>query len=53
MNLDAVELDPSIVEVARHWFGFQEDARMKIHACDGFEYLQEAASKGKTTATFI
>ncbi len=34
-RIDNVELDPDVVEVARKYFGFKEDGRMKVYIRDG------------------
>lgn len=43
MSIDAVELDPDIVEVARVLFALPEDGRIRVKVGDGREYL--AASR--------
>jgi spermidine synthase len=43
VRIDAVEIDPLIVDVARRYFGFREDARMTAHAADGRAFIEEAA----------
>ena len=43
LSLEVVELDPSISEIAKSWFEFKEDERMKIIIEDGLKYIQ---SKG-------
>jgi hypothetical protein len=43
MCLTAVELDPAIVEVAEHWFGFTADRRrLAVHVADGAAPAVEA-----------
>jgi spermidine synthase len=42
--IDVVEIDPLIVDVARQYFGFREDARMTAHAADGRAFIEEAAT---------
>ena len=41
-RIDAVELEPRVVEVAREWFGFQEDSLMTAHVADGRVFIEEA-----------
>ena len=41
MKIEAVEIDPAIVEVARSSFQLQEDDRMTIHVADGLDYIKE------------
>jgi len=35
VHIDNVELDPDVVEVAKKYFGFKEDDRMKVYVRDG------------------
>ncbi len=35
VQIDNVELDPDVVEVAKKYFGFKEDDRMKVYVRDG------------------
>ncbi|MBN2507378.1 MAG: fused MFS/spermidine synthase [Verrucomicrobia bacterium] len=41
--IDAVEIDPDVVEVARTFFGFQEDARLRAHVADGRAFIEQCA----------
>ena len=41
-RIDAVELEPRVVEVARDWFGFREDSAMIAHVADGRAFIEEA-----------
>ncbi|XP_044527809.1 eEF1A lysine and N-terminal methyltransferase isoform X1 [Gracilinanus agilis] len=42
-HIDAVEIDPSMLEVATHWFGFTQSDRMKVHIADGLDYITNLA----------
>ncbi len=42
LDIDAVELDPVVVEVARSHFGFRDDARMRAHVGDGRRFVEAA-----------
>jgi spermidine synthase len=44
--IDAVEIDPLIVDVARRHFGFREDARMTAHTADGRAFIEDATPGG-------
>ncbi|XP_050694174.1 eEF1A lysine and N-terminal methyltransferase-like [Eriocheir sinensis] len=44
--LTAVELDSAMVEVARQWFGFTPDDRLKVEVCDGLDYVERMAQEG-------
>ncbi len=38
-RMDAVELRPRVVELAREWFALPDDKRLRLHARDAWEYL--------------
>lgn len=40
-EIDAVDIDPEVVFVAREFFGFREDARMRVHVADGRKFIEE------------
>lgn len=48
--IDAVEIDPSMLEVATQWFGFSQSDRMKVHIADGLDYIASLAEGGEGTA---
>jgi spermidine synthase len=39
--IDTVDIDPDVVDVAKRFFGFQEDARMHAHVADGRRFIEE------------
>ncbi len=39
-EIDAVDIDPEVVTVARKYFGFREDTRMRAHVGDGREFIE-------------
>ena len=39
--IDVVDIDPVVVEVAKKFFGFREDAAMRVVVDDGRHYLQQ------------
>ncbi len=41
LHIDAVEIDPVVVEAAKNFFGVQEDERFKIHVADGAKFVKE------------
>ena len=41
--IDAVEIDPEVVYVAKQYFGFREDARMRVHVADGRKFIEGVA----------
>jgi len=40
MAVDVVELDQDVVDVARTYCGFAEDARMRVHVEDGRDFIE-------------
>ncbi|KAM5148382.1 eEF1A lysine and N-terminal methyltransferase isoform 2-T2 [Mantella aurantiaca] len=46
-RVEAIELDPSVLEVASSWFGFSQDERMKVHLADGLVHIKDLADKEK------
>lgn len=46
MEIDSVDIDPAIVEVARKWFGYQEDQRQRAHVADGIKFVQDTIKQG-------
>ncbi|KAK3516608.1 hypothetical protein QTP70_021942 [Hemibagrus guttatus] len=46
VRVDVVELDPAVLEVAKTWFGFQTDGRLKVILGDGLEHISMLESKG-------
>ncbi len=40
-RIDAVEIDPVVVEVAKQFFGFREDATQKAYVQDGRQFIEE------------
>jgi spermidine synthase len=45
MRIDAVDIDPVVVEVARSHFGFREDATLKAHVADGRAFIEAATQR--------
>nr|XP_027191646.1 methyltransferase-like protein 13 isoform X3 [Cicer arietinum] len=46
LEIEAVELDPVIVDIAREYFSFVDDKRLKVHISDGIQFVRENASSG-------
>ncbi|MCW8906656.1 MAG: methyltransferase domain-containing protein [Sedimenticola sp.] len=38
-RIDAVEMRPRVVDLAREWFGLPQDPRLRLHLMDAWEYL--------------
>lgn len=51
--VEVVELDPAVLEVAKTWFGFQTDDRLKVILGDGLEHISMLESKGKIFFFFL
>ena len=47
--IHAVEIDPSMLEVATQWFGFSQSDRMKVHIADGLDFITRLAEEEGTT----
>lgn len=45
MKIDAVDIDPVVVEVARSHFGFKEDDRLKAHVADGRQFVERSQDR--------
>lgn len=45
--IEVVEIDPEVVRLARHYFGwFEDDDRMRTYVADGRLFVKEAAEQG-------
>src|SRR5713101_1830935 len=40
--IDVAEIDPDVVDVAKKFFGFREDERMRAHVGDGRQFIENA-----------
>ncbi|XP_054805019.1 uncharacterized protein LOC129308061 isoform X2 [Prosopis cineraria] len=49
MHIEAVELDPVIVDIARGYFNFAEDERLQVHVADGIQFVTDAEVVVSTT----
>ncbi|CAF0861776.1 unnamed protein product [Brachionus calyciflorus] len=47
VEIDAVEIDPKIVSVAKEWFGLKEDQSTRVYVEDGLKFINEAAKNNK------
>jgi spermidine synthase len=39
-TIDAVDIDPDVVHVAREYFGFREDPKLRAHVRDGRQFVE-------------
>lgn len=46
-RIDAVDIDPAVIEVAQRFFGFAPDGRLRAHAQDGRDFVREALAQGQ------
>ncbi len=44
-TIDAVELDPGVVKLARELFDVQEDDRLRLHVADGRAWIERASQR--------
>lgn len=47
VRVEVVELDPAVLEVAKTWFSFQTDDRLKVILGDGLAHISTLTSEGK------
>lgn len=45
LDIEVVELDSLVLDLARDYFGFTEDLQLKVHIGDGIKYIQDAKQK--------
>lgn len=51
VEIEAVDIDPGVVKVAKKFFGFAEDKKLKAHVGDGRKWIEEA--KGGWDLVFL
>ena len=47
VRIDAVEIDPAVVEAARTYFDFQENDRLRVHIRDARVFVKRALQQGR------
>jgi spermidine synthase len=47
-EIDVAEIDPKILQVARKYFGFIEDDKLRVHIDDGRVFIKQQLRKGIT-----
>lgn len=45
LAIDAVELDPVVIEIAKSHFGFREDDKLRAYAADGRAYVETSQAR--------
>lgn len=51
VTVEAVELDPVVLEVATEWFGFRPDDRLTVTIGDGLERIGALEREGQEKLT--
>lgn len=46
-EIDAIEIDPAVTRVARQYFGFKDDPKMKVYEVDGRVFVKRAIREGR------
>ncbi|XXG50309.1 hypothetical protein AAC387_Pa02g4344 [Persea americana] len=49
LDIEVVELDPVILDLAKDHFGFAEDGKLKVHVADGIHFVREVANSAKSS----
>ena len=44
--VDGVEIDPEMIELAKRYFGFRPNDKLKAHVADGLEFVKSLSSSG-------
>lgn len=47
VTVEVVELDPTVLEVAKKWFGFQPDDHLTVTLGDGLERISALDKEGQ------
>ena len=47
LQIEAVEIDPTVIEIAKRYFGLTTGPNLKVHCADGIAYIRNLASSGK------
>ena len=45
ITMDVVEIDPAVVDVAKEWFDFTPDERLRVHVQDGRMFIHNSKDK--------
>lgn len=46
-QIDAIEIDPAVTRMARRYFGFQDDPKMKVYEVDGRVFVKRAVRENR------
>ncbi|CAG9826229.1 unnamed protein product [Diabrotica balteata] len=47
-NILGIDIDEDMLKIAKEWFEFKEDDKLKARIQNGLDYLKESAQKGET-----
>ncbi|KAK3697598.1 hypothetical protein RRG08_033328 [Elysia crispata] len=53
VSIEAVELDPAVVDVATNWFDLQPDEKLVVHVADGIEFVRSLVASGTKRDVFV
>ena len=45
MEIDSIEIDPDVIEIARQYFHYRVDPHQRVHSGDGREFLKRAGER--------
>nr|CAD7207496.1 unnamed protein product [Timema douglasi] len=48
IRVTAVDIDPTVLEVATEYFNLVQDERLEVYIRDGLHFIKQAAEKGST-----
>ncbi|GJN03186.1 hypothetical protein PR202_ga20598 [Eleusine coracana subsp. coracana] len=51
VDIEVVELDPMVAELAKKYFGFSVDEQLKVHLGDGIKFVEDIAAAKHGAAT--
>ncbi|KAJ0988886.1 hypothetical protein J5N97_007242 [Dioscorea zingiberensis] len=51
LDIEVVELDPVVLDLAKDYFGFMEDKELKVHIGDGIKFIQDNIVRGSPKAS--
>lgn len=52
LTVEGVEIDPTMLDLAKKYFGFHPSETLKAHVADGLSFVHDVASSGKYKIIF-
>lgn len=46
LSVEGVEIDPTMVDLAKKYFGFKPSEKLKSHIADGLSFVRDLAASG-------